>query len=181
VSADVAAGPEPQRARLALPADVERALREYYTCEFTTINRAGQPVTWPSIHYYDAAAGRIVIAVSIAFPVKAYNARRNPHVSLLYSDPTGARAAGLPAVLVQGDAAVAEVLEYTPDIIGLFSATLRRQPDAGRFFANRVVRGLFDWYLAQRIALRVEPRRICVWPERDFRRAPRIIEAGHVE
>lgn len=179
MSADVAA-PLPQRATLALPADVERALREYYTCEFTTINRAGQPLSWPSIYYYDAAAGRIVIAVSIAFPVKAYNARRNPHVSLLYSDPTGAPA-GLPAVLIQGDATVAEVLDYPPDIIGLFSATLRRQPDAGRFLANRFVRNLFSWYLAQRIALRVEPRRIFVWPERDFSRAPQIIEVGHVE
>jgi len=53
-----------------------------------------------------------VIAVSIAFPVKAYNARKHSQVSMLFSDPTGSGLTDPPAVLVQGDAAVAEVLAW---------------------------------------------------------------------
>jgi hypothetical protein len=167
-------------AALTVPPDVEAVLREFFTCEVTTVNRQGQPMTWPSVPYLNVAEGRIVCAVSIAFPVKAINARRNPHVSLLYSDPTGSRLDNPPAVLVQGDAAVAEVLDYGPDIIGLFKTVSQRQPDSRRFTNNRIIRNLFVWYLFQRISLKVTPRRILVWPKADFARAPDVIEIADV-
>ena len=163
-----------------LPADVEAVIREFYTCEFTTVNTRGQPMTWPSAPYYDAAAGRIVCAVSIAFPVKAFNARKHPQVSLLFSDPTGSRLDRPPAVLVQGDAVVEEVLDYGPDIIGLFKTVSRRQPDSRRFTNNRFVRNLFVWYLFQRLSLTVTPRRVLVWPDGDFGRSPSTIELPDV-
>jgi hypothetical protein len=167
-------------ARLTLPPDVEAVLREFYTCEFTTVNRHGQPMTWPSVPYFNVAEGRIVCAVSIAFPVKAFNARRHPQVSLLYSDPTGSRLDRPPAVLVQGEAVVAEILDYDADIIGLFKTVSKRQPDSRRFTNNRFVRKLFVWYLFQRLSLTVTPRRILVWPQGDFSQAPEVIELGHV-
>ena len=164
----------------ALPADVEAVLRQFYTCEFTTITRDGQPMTWPSVPYLDVAEDRIVCAVSIAFPVKAFNARRHPQVSLLFSDPTGSGIQRPPAVLVQGDAAVAEVLDYDADIIGLFRTVSKRQPDSRRFTNNPIVRNLFKWYLFQRISLTVTPRRILVWPQGDFSQVPQVIEVSHV-
>jgi hypothetical protein len=161
---------------LALSDEIAAVLRGFYTCEFSTVNRQGQPITWPAVSYFDEGAGRIVCAVSIAFPVKAYNARRHPQVSLLYSDPTGSSLVNPPAVLVQGTAEVEEVLEYRPDIIGLFRKVSRQQPDSGRFYRNRVVRSMFSWYLFQRIALRVTPERITSWPGGDFDVAPDVIE-----
>ncbi|MDQ3703835.1 MAG: pyridoxamine 5'-phosphate oxidase family protein [Chloroflexota bacterium] len=166
---------------LQLPSEVVAVLRNFYTCEYTTVNRQGQPVTWPSVTYFDEGAGMIVAAVSVAFPVKAYNARRHPQVSMLYSDPTGSGLEDPPAVLVQGDARVAEVLEYTPPIIGLFKKVRRQQPDSAKFTANNLTRNLFVWYLFQRIALVVEPRRILVWPHRDFSQAPSEVEVRYVE
>lgn len=166
--------------RLALPAEVEAVFSEFYTCEFTTVNRLGQPMAWPSVPYYNKGEGHIVCAVSIAFPVKAYNARRHPQVSLLFSDPTGCKLSNPPSVLVQGDAVVSEVLEYTPDIIGLFKTVARRQPESSRFTSNRFVRNLFVWYLFQRIALTVTPRRLLVWPASNFRQTPTEIEVAHV-
>jgi hypothetical protein len=163
----------------ALPADVEAVLRQFYTCEFTTVNREGQPLTWPSVPYFDPTRRTITCAVSIAFAAKAYNARRHPQVSLLFSDPTGSQLVDPPAVLVQGDADVAEVLDYTPDIIGLFKAVSRRQPESRRFTSNRIVRRLFIWYLFQRLSLTVTPRRILVWPNGDFDRRPTEIEMAH--
>ena len=165
---------------LNLPPDVEAVLRGFYTCEFTTVNQTGQPMTWPSVPYVNLAEGRIVCAVSIAFPVKAFNARRDPRVSLLFSDPTGSGLDRPPAVLVQGDAEVAEILDYTPDIIGLFKTVSRRQPASRRFTDNRIVRRLFIWYLFQRISLTVTPRRILVWRDGDFSALPTTIELDHV-
>jgi hypothetical protein len=165
---------------LNLPPDVEAVIRRFYTCEFTTVNRQGQPMTWPSVPYFNAAEGHIVCAVSIAFPVKAFNARRHRQVSLLYSDPTGSGLDGPPAVLVQGDAVVTEILDYTPDIIGLFRTVSTRQPDSRRFTNNRIVRNLFVWYLFQRLSLTVTPRRLLVWPHGDFAAMPTVIEVGRV-
>jgi hypothetical protein len=80
---------------------------------------------------------------------------------------------------------VAEVLEYTPDIIGLFKTVSKRQPESAKFTSNKVARNLFVAYLFQRISLTVTPRRILYWPHRDFSLEPQIIElekaeAGHV-
>src|SRR5215813_11102803 len=96
---------------LQLPSKVASVLRDNYTAEVTTVNRQGQPLSWPSLTYFDEANGQIFLTVAIAFPVKAFNARRHPQVSLLYSDPTGSTLADPPAVLVQGTATVAEVLD----------------------------------------------------------------------
>ncbi len=155
---------------LRLPPDVEAVLRQTYTCEFTTVNRRGQPVTWPILPYYHEPDGVIVITSSIAFPAKTANARRHPQVALLYSDPTGSHLADPPAVLVQGDAEVSEVLDQPPWAVPLFKTSLRRQPESRAFVGNPIARRLFAFYF-QRIAVVVHPRRILVWPRRDFRAA----------
>src|SRR5258708_38694693 len=161
---------------LRVPPEVDEAMGSIYTCEFTTVNTKGQPMTWPSVPYYNREEGRLVIAVSVAFPIKAYNARKHPQVSMLFSDPTGSGLADPPAVLVQGEAAVAEVLEYTPDIIGLFKTVAKRQPESSKFTSNKLIRNLFVAYLFQRISLTVTPRWILYWPHRDFSQAPQVIE-----
>ena len=45
-----------------------------------------------------------MIATSIGLPQKAFNVRRNPKVSMLFSEPTGSGVAEPGAVLIQGDA-----------------------------------------------------------------------------
>jgi hypothetical protein len=149
--------PEVIESPTLLPAEVLAALRGYFTCEFATVNRRGEAIAWPAVPYVDPADGHILCAVSIAFPVKAYNARRHPQVSLLFSEPVGSGLVDPPAVLVQGRAVVDEMLDYPPDVINLFRTVAARQPDSARFTANRVIRRVFAWYLFQRIALRVTP------------------------
>jgi hypothetical protein len=168
--------PEVIESPTALPDDVLAALHGFFTCEFATVNRRGEAIAWPAVPYVDPADGHILCAVSIAFPVKAQNARRHPQVSLLFSEPTGSGLADPPAVLVQGRAMVDEVLDYPPDVISLFRAVSARQPDSARFTGNRLIRRAFSWYLFQRIALRVTPERITVWPSRQFDAEPRVYE-----
>jgi hypothetical protein len=170
---------------LNLPADVDAVLRSFYTCEFTTLNARGEPLTWPVEPFFDAEAGTVVATASIAFPVKALNTRRNPRVALLYSDSTGSGLTDPPAVLIQGDARVAESREWTPQSEEQFKLSVLRQPDSRKFISNPLVRRLFTFYF-QRLTITVQPRRILVWQHRRFPDPPTEIRfhapgVAHVE
>jgi hypothetical protein len=78
-------------------------IEKYFTCEFTTLSRNGSPVTWP-VSPRLLADGRFLLTTSIGMPQKAFNIRRNPKVSMLFSEPTGSGVAEPGAVLIQGDA-----------------------------------------------------------------------------
>jgi hypothetical protein len=158
------------------PDEVAAVLRSSFTCEFTTLTRHGDPLTWPTEPFLDEQSGEIVVTASIAFPVKAFNARRNRRVSLLFSDPTGSGLQDSPAVLVQGDASVAESLEWTSRSEKQFYLSVTRQPDSQKFVANRFARRFFSFYF-QRLTISVRPRRMLVWPRRDFAQAPYEIDA----
>ena len=163
-------------ARLRIPDEVAATLREFYTCEVTTVNRQGQPITWPALTYFDEPGGRLILSVSIAFPVKAQNARRHPQVSLLYSDSMGCGLADPVAALVQGEASVVEGVDpLASEMRALAAVAARRQPDSSQFSANPIARRLFAWYLFQRLLITVTPQRLLVWPHRDFSQQPTII------
>jgi len=165
---------------LRLPPEVDAVFREFRTCEFTTVNRQGQPLTWPTEPFYDAREGRIIVTSSIAFPVKAYNARSHPQVALLFSDATGAPLIDPPAVLVQGDATVAELVDDPPWSYEMFKESILRQPNTRSFVSNPVARGLFTFQF-QRLAIFVQPRRILVWPRCDMGQIPTELEVRYVE
>lgn len=165
-----------------LPEEMCLLLQAYYTCEFTTVNRTGQPITWPCLAYFHAPTQQILVTASLAFRVKARNALHHPQVSLLYSDPSGSGLIAPPALLVQGTADVQELLDYTdPKIIGLFRVIQERQPSSKRFSRNRFTRSLFTWYLYQRLVITVTPQSIRMWPQGDFHAEPILKEVPDVE
>jgi hypothetical protein len=84
-------------------------------------------------------------------------------------------------VLVQGDARVAEIPEATPQTKALSKLALQRQPDSRRFQTSNLSLRLFSWYLFKRIGVTVRPRRVTVWPNRDFSQAPTVIEVAESE
>ena len=165
---------------LRLPDEVETVFREVRTCEFTTLNKQGQPLTWPTEPYYNKPEGEFIITASIAFPIKALNARRNPKVGLLFSDPTGSGLTDPPAVLVQGDATVNELPGTTQLGVDIFRESVRRQPSARLYVGNALARQLFLFYF-QRIGIGIRARRILIWPHRDFRNPPTELEVAYVE
>jgi hypothetical protein len=165
---------------LHLPPEVEAVFREFRTCELTTVNRQGQPLTWPTEPFYDAPEGRLIVTCSIAFPVKAYNARRRPQVAVLFSDPTGAPLTEPPTVLVQGDATVAELEDDPPWSYEMFKESIHRQPKARSFVSNPLARRLFTFQF-QRVAIFVQPRRILFWPRGDMGQVPTELEVRYVE
>ncbi len=73
----------------SLPAEVQAVFDRFITTELTTVDRAGQPITWPVTPYYRPGDPCIDVTTGLGYPKKANDARANPLVSLLFSDPTG--------------------------------------------------------------------------------------------
>ena len=166
--------------RIDLPPQVEEVLREFRTCEFATRARDGTPIVWPTLPFWYPDEGRFLITTSIGLPHKALNARRNPRVSLLFSDPTASGLAAPPAVLVQGDAEAPDRVESSVEgFEDELRQVLGRQPAGGFYSSNPLSRYLFDWYY-MRLMIHVVPRRILWWPEADFGRRPLEIEVARV-
>jgi len=165
---------------LDLPADVIAVFQAFRTCEFTTLAKDGTPITWPTLPFFDAEQGRFVITTSIALAQKAINIRRNPRVSLLFSDPTACGLPEPPAVLVQGDAvAPDEIITAIKGSEDQLQMVFERQPSSGIYSGNPLMRYLFDWYY-MRLIMVITPRRVRWWPQGDFTRAAQAIEVAHV-
>lgn len=153
----------------------------YFTCEFTTLSRDGSPVTWP-VSPRLQADGRFLLGTSIGMPQKAFNIRRDPKVSMLFSEPTGSGVANPGAVLVQGDATAEDRIvtdpSTDPDLATLMETVSRRQP-AGAFWSTWVGRRL-GWPYYIRLLIHVTPRRVLFWPTRDFSTAPEELDISEV-
>ena len=89
-----------------LPAEIQQVFDRFVTTEFTTVDGRGQPITWPLTPYYRLGDPCIDVTTGLGYPKKANDARANPKVALLFSDPTGSGLDAAPQVLVQGIAEV---------------------------------------------------------------------------
>ena len=95
-------------------------------------------MTWP-VSPRLLADGRFLLTTSIGMPQKAFNVRRNPKVSLLYSEPTGSRVTAPGAVLIQGDATaedrIVTDMSSDKDLTAFMETISGRQP-AGAFWST---------------------------------------------
>lgn len=163
-----------------VPAEVEAVFREFRTCEFSTLAKDGTPITWPTTPFYQPEKGRFLITTSIGSAQKAFNVRRNPRVSLLFSEPTASGLTDPPAVLVQGDAVAPDEIATSSEEFEPFARTLfKRQPAAELYSSNPLWRYLSDWYY-MRLPIYVTPRRILWWDHGDFSQSPHEMEVSHV-
>lgn len=172
--------PRSLRVVAGLPPEVEHVFEEFRTCELSTLARDGTPITWPTLPFWYSAEKRFTITASIGLAQKALNVRRNPRVSLLFSNPTASGLENPPAVMVQGDAEAPDEIETS---VAGFEEELRkvypRQP-ASRLYGNDpLTRRFMDWYF-MRLMIHVTPRRILWWPGADFWRDPFEVRMDHV-
>ena len=172
-----------------LPPEVERVIREFWTCELSTLARDGTPITWPVLPIYRPGQRQFVILATIGLPQKTINIRRNPRVSLLFSEPLGSGLSSPPAVLVQGNAEAPDVIhtrwasidnELREDLLAQTRRVIKDQPAPSAYVSNPVVRYLFDWYF-MRLMITITPCRILWWDHGDFGPAPHEIKVTHVE
>jgi hypothetical protein len=166
---------------LDLPSEVLEVFTEFGTCEFTTLSRKGTPLTWPlKAIIKPPESEQFVFCTSIGLPQKAFNLRRNPHVSFLFSDPTGSGLEDPPYVLVQGDGEVSdEIYVGFPGKKEQLSKLAKRQPAGSMFSGNPVMRYLMDWYFI-RLFIYVTPRRVLWWDHGDFTSEPHELVVDYV-
>jgi hypothetical protein len=142
----------------ALQPDLPTLFASYRTAELATIGKDGAPIAWPVMAVPDGE--RLVVSTSVGLPGKAFNIRRDPRVSLLFSDPTGSALDDPPAVLVQGAAECPDVVVVDPAGREDYWRTLfARQPSARHYGATPLTRRLFDWYY-MRLFVEIVPRRV---------------------
>jgi hypothetical protein len=170
----------------SLPQEVQRTFEQFVTTEYTTVARSGQPITWPVTPYYGAGDPHIDITTGLGYPKKANDARQDPHVSLLFSDPTGSRLERPAAVLVQGMAEVDDRdLKRNRD--RYYREMQEKLPALKGTLPPKFAQGFLDWYFT-RIYVHVRPERVYVWEEGDFAREPQLygshmdeVRSGHSE
>src|SRR5207302_2235812 len=165
---------------ISIPAAVEAVFREFRTCEFTTLARDGTPITWPMLPFWRPETGQFMTTTSIGLPDKVFNIRRDPRVSLLFSDPTGSGLDNPPTVLVQGHAAAPDKINTS---IGAYEKEVklvyRRQPSGAMWSSNPLLRWYFDWYF-MRLEITITPTRILWWDRGDLSAPPRVVEVPDV-
>jgi hypothetical protein len=161
-----------------LPPEVQQVFHRYITTEFTTVDRAGQPITWPLTPYYGPGDPCIDVTTGLGYPKKAKDARANPKVALLFSDPTGSGVEHPSQVLVQGTAHVDDI-DLDANRERYRREITEKLPGVQSEMPPRVFDRFLSWYLT-RIYVHVRPERIYVWPDGDAAREPQLFDA-HME
>jgi len=169
-----------------LPADIQRVFDRFVTTEFTTVDGRGQPITWPLTPYYGPGDPCIDVTTGLGYPKKAKDARANPKVSLLFSDPTGSGIEGSPHVLVQGTADVDD-RDLDANRERYRRESVEKLPGIKGEMPPRAFDRILAWYFT-RIYIRVRPERVYVWPDGDLASEPQLFDArmeevrsGHAE
>jgi hypothetical protein len=145
----------------SLPQDVQQVFDRFITTEYTTIDRRGQPITWPVTPYYEPGAVTIDVTTGLGYPKKADDAAANPQVSLLFSDPTGCGLEDPPAVLVQGTAIVDD-RDLDANRERYARESLEKLPAAKDKMPPKPLQRMLGWYFT-RIYVKVRPERVWVW------------------
>jgi hypothetical protein len=162
----------------SLPREVRDCFERFITCEYTTIDSRQRPIVWPVTPYYAQGAATIDVTTGLGYPKKADDAARNPHVALLFSDPTGSGLEDRRQVLVQGTAEVDD-RDLAANKERYWRESSEKLPGSRTMHPPRLLRGLFGWYYT-RIYVKVRPERIFFWPDADPAKPPQVLDA-HLE
>ncbi len=159
----------------SLPDEIKRVFETFITTEYTTVDRRGQPISWPVTPYYERGGPCIDITTGLGYPKKAKDARLNPKVSLLFSDPTGSGMEGAPQVLIQGTAEVDD-RDLDANRERYVRESGAKLPETMKMAPPKAIQGLFAWYY-KRIYVHVRPERVYVWAGGDPTTEPQLFDA----
>ncbi len=153
--------------QLPYPPEFLPVFQKSLTVEFASLTGAGAPITFPLTPYM--GENTLDVSTGLTYPSKAERARRNPKVSLLYSDPVGSGLQNPPIVLVYGHAAVRDkdLQKNTDRYVAYTHKTLPFPP----FMLRRI-----SFYFA-RIWIEVTPLKILWWENRDLDAQPQRWDA----
>jgi len=141
---------------IQVPGWVGDVFDHYLTCEFTTVAN-GRPVTFPLLYFYEADSGKFTVTSSILFSKKVEHMKKDPKVSLLFSNPEGS-GIGKQAILVQG-IAHCDDSDLDHGWERFLPHWRKKEPYIDAFLAEREK---FGWFW-KRIVIQVEPKKIMAW------------------
>lgn len=144
----------------ALPAEVTAVLQQYLTCEFTTLDARGAPLTTPMSAVWQPGHGRFVLSTSVSAPAKLERIRADDRVALLFSEPTGSSLDGNTAVLVQGRATVGDTVYAAEGMEDYWAVLLSRKPDICRAIMDTQLREFWPECFYWRARITVRPGRV---------------------
>jgi hypothetical protein len=162
----------------SLPNTVQSVFDRFITTELTTVDHHGQPITWPVTPYYQTGGPCIDVTAGLGYPKKANDARANPLVALLFSDPTGCGLERPPMVLVQGVAHVDD-RDLHANEVRYARESAEKLPGTAKLTPPQPLRRFFFWYFT-RIYIHIRPERVYVWPEGDPGTEPELYDC-HVD
>jgi general stress protein 26 len=155
---------------IRVPAWVQETFDNYLVCEFTTIKN-NKPITLPLLPFYVPETGKLVVTSSILFSKKIEHMKENPKVSLLFSNPEGAKA-GKHTVLVQGVAKTDDTdLDHGWE--KYLTYWRKKEPYIDAYLAEREK---FGWFW-KRVVVQVEPKKITAWKNSDLSHPPETFGA----
>jgi hypothetical protein len=170
----------------SLPDEVQSVFDHFITTELTTIDGRGQPITWPVTPYYRPGEPCIDVTTGLGYPKKANDARANPLVAMLFSDPTGSGLDKPPMVLVQGYAEVDD-RDLDANRERYKRESLEKLPDRAKLQPPARIKRFLDWYYT-RVYIHVRPERVYLWPYGDIAGEPDLygahmeeVRSGHSE
>lgn len=154
--------------------DILDIITHYRTCEFATLSKSSRPTAHPVTPWYRVGMDHILVTTSLGFPQKIYNIRRNPKVSLLFSNPTASGITSGAMVAIQGDATLDEELARVETLEDYWRQLYRWQPASKAYCKTALSRYLFDWYY-MRVRIYIRPQRLFYWSNGDFSQNPETI------
>jgi hypothetical protein len=170
----------------SLPHEVQQVFERFITTELTTIDGRGQPITWPVTPYYSPGGACIDVTTGLGYPKKANDARANPLVALLFSDPTGSGLGDAPMVLVQGSAEVDD-RDLDANRERYARESIVKLPGVAKLTPPAPIQRMLSWYYT-RIYIHVRPERVYVWRGGDASAEPELygahmeeVRSGHSE
>jgi hypothetical protein len=163
-----------------LPAWIEEIFEKYLTAEFSYFD-GEMPRTIAVLPYYDAKKKKILITTSPAFYRKVECVKRNPRVSVLFSNSRYSGIGGNAVVLVQGIAKVNENIEenlnYLMNLMINYRECWKKRvlERMAKELMLPIVKRFMDWYVF-RIVIEVKPKRLIFWRDGKIENNPEVLE-----
>jgi hypothetical protein len=154
-------------------ASIRHQAAAFITTEYASLDRNGAPITWPVTPYLGGDGQSIDFTTGLTYPLKAERARRNPKVSLSFSQPLGSGLAEPATFVVHGLATVRDA-DLRANAARYLAASRTRFPTLYASFPTSALRRM-AWYWA-RIWIEVTPVRVLWWPGGDLDEPPRLWE-----
>jgi general stress protein 26 len=157
----------------SLPKQAEDVIDNALVCVLTCINKKGKPVAHPMLPLYDRNSGKIYFTSSVLFSRKLRYIKRNPKVSVLFSNKKYIRSDVFHVVLVKWDAKIIEddIHHGWEKLLPLWR---KKEPYIDQYLKQRIAIPLF-W---ERVIIEVTPRRVYLWENGDILREPAVYEVS---